>query len=356
MSELILALNPGSTSTKLGLFEDKEEVFSETISHKAEELKGFDKITDQMELRLDYIMNFLKERDIDLEKLDAIVGRGGLLKPIPGGTYSVNPKMMEDLRAGVQGEHASNLGGLLAHAIGDRVGCPSYIVDPVVVDEMQPIAKLSGLPELERPSIFHALNQKAVARKYADDQNEEYKDLSLIVAHLGGGISVGIHQDGNVVDVNNALSGEGPFSPNRSGGLPTFDLFQMCFSDDYTYDEIKKKLVGNGGVVAYLDTNDMIEVEEEIEKGNDKAELVFKAMAYQTAKEIGSLAPVVEGELDAILLTGGIAYSDYFTDKVKEMVEFIAPVEIYPGEEELDALAAGAYRVLTDQEKSKTYK
>ena len=356
MSELILALNPGSTSTKLGLYENQEGIFTETISHNTEELKGYDKVTDQMELRLEYIMNFLAQRDINVNDLDAVVGRGGLLKPIPGGTYKVNQKMMKDLRSGVQGEHASNLGGLLARAIGDKVDCPSYIVDPVVVDEMKPIAKLSGLPELKRPSIFHALNQKAVGRKYAADSNLEYEDLSLIVAHLGGGISVGIHQDGKVVDVNNALSGEGPFSPNRAGGLPTFDLFQMCYSEEYNYQQIKKKLIGDGGVVAYLDTNDMIEVEKEIENGNEKAELVFNAMAYQVAKEIGSLAPVVEGEIDSILLTGGIAYSENFTEKVKEMVDFIAPVNIYPGEEELEALAAGAYRVLIGQEEAKTYK
>jgi butyrate kinase len=356
MSELILALNPGSTTTKLGLFEGKNELFSETISHETEELKDFVEVTDQMELRLDYILKFLDKRDIDLNTLDAVVGRGGLLKPIPGGTYSVSKKMIEDLRAGIQGEHASNLGGILAQAIGDKVDCPAYIVDPVVVDELQPIARLSGLPELDRVSIFHALNQKAVARKYAMDINKEYEGLTLIVAHLGGGISVGVHYEGEVIDVNNALSGEGPFSPNRAGGLPTFDLFQMCFSDEYSCQEIKKKLVGNGGVVAYLDTNDMIEVEKKVEAGNEKAKLVFDAMAYQVAKEIGSLAPVVEGNLDAILLTGGIAYSDYFTEKVKEMVEFMAPVKLYPGEEEMKALAAGAYRVLTDKEEVKSYK
>ena len=355
MSEMILAINPGSTSSKLGLYQGLEEVFVENISHNAEELKEFEKITDQMDLRLSYILDFLEEKEIELENLSAVVGRGGLLKSIPGGTYEVNEKMAEDLKIGVQGEHASNLGGLLARAIADKVNIPAYIVDPVVVDELQPEARLSGIPEIERASIFHALNQKAVARKYAAENNVDYEDITVIVAHLGGGISVGIHKEGNVIDVNDALSGEGPFSPNRSGGLPTFDLFELCYNDDYSYDEIKKKLVGNGGVVAYLGTNDMIEVENRVENGDAKAELVFKAMAYQTAKEIASLAPVNNGKIDAIILTGGIAYSDYFVDKVKESVKFIAPVIRYPGEEELKSLAAGAYRVLTGEEKAKTY-
>jgi butyrate kinase len=356
MEMLILTINPGSTTTKLGLYNKTTEIKKMNIDHDIEELKVFDQISDQLEFRYNYILDFLEDEDIELTNISAIVGRGGLLRPIAGGTYRVNEKMKNDLKEGARGEHASNLGGLLADLLSQKADCPAFIVDPVVVDEMQEVAKISGIPELERKSIFHALNQKAVARKYALDINKEYEGLTLIVAHLGGGISVGVHYEGEVIDVNNALSGEGPFSPNRAGGLPTFDLFQMCFSDEYSCQEIKKKLVGNGGVVAYLDTNDMIEVEKKVEAGNEKAKLVFDAMAYQVAKEIGSLAPVVEGNLDAILLTGGIAYSDYFTEKVKEMVEFMAPVKLYPGEEEMKALAAGAYRVLTDKEEVKSYK
>ncbi|MFW5855788.1 MAG: butyrate kinase [Bacillota bacterium] len=352
---LILAINPGSTSTKLGLYEGRDEIFTEKVVHKAEELKDFEKITDQMDLRLDYILDFLKQKNVNLNKLNAVVGRGGLLKPIPGGTYSVNDKMAEDLKAGLQGEHASNLGGLLARAIGEKAGCPSFIVDPVVVDELKPEARLSGLPELDRRSIFHALNQKAVARKYAEEKEAKYKDLNIIVAHLGGGISVGIHHKGKVIDVNNALSGEGPFSPNRSGGLPTLDLFELCYSDKFKYNELKKKLVGNGGVMAYLGTNDMEEVEEKVKNGDEKARLVFDSMVYQTGKEIGSLAPIVNGNIDVIILTGGIAYSEYFTERVSNMVKYIAPVKIYPGEEELAALASGAFRVLSGKEEAKVY-
>ena len=355
MAELILAIKPGSTSTKLGLYENLEEIFTETVSHNANELKDFKKITDQMELRLSYILDFLEKKDIELEKLSAVVGRGGLLKAIPGGTYNVNEKMIEDLKKGVQGEHASNLGGLLAKALADKVNIPSYIVDPVVVDELQAEARLSGLPEIERVSIFHALNQKAVARKYANEKDKDYNELSVIVAHLGGGISVGLHKNGKVVDVNDALSGEGPFSPNRSGGLPTFDLFEMCYSKEYSYDDIKKKLVGQGGVMGYLGTNDMIEVEKKVENGDEKAKLVFDSMVYQTAKEIGSLAPVNNGDIEAIILTGGIAYSDYFVNNIKEAVEFIAPVTVYAGEEELKSLAAGAYRKKKKKEEAKDY-
>lgn len=356
MSVLILTINPGSTSTKLGLFDGDKEVFTSTINHDIEELKGYEKITDQLDLRLGYILEFLAEKNVDINELKAVVGRGGLLKSIPGGTYEVNELMIEDLKAGLQGEHASNLGGLLARAVGEKAHCPAYIVDPVVVDELEPLARFSGIPQLERRSIFHALNQKAVARKYARDEGKKYSDLTLIIAHLGGGISVGIHRQGRVIDVNNALSGEGPFSPNRSGGLPTIDLFQLCYSDKYSYDQIKKMLIGNGGVSAYLGTNDMREVEERVENGDEKAKLVFEAMAYQVSKEIGSLAPVANGQIDAIILTGGIAYSKPFTKIVKERVSFIAPVKIYPGEEELAALAAGGYRVLTGEENAKIYR
>ncbi len=356
MSVYILAINPGSTTTKIGLFDGDSQVFTTSIDHKIEELDKYDRMIDQIDLRLGYILDFLSEKNFQLTDLKAVVGRGGLLKPISGGTYKVNDLMIEDLRAARRGEHASNLGALLARAVGDKAQCPAYIVDPVVVDELEPVARFSGSPELERSSIFHALNQKAVARKYARDNGRKYQEITLIVTHLGGGISVGLHHQGKIIDVNNALSGDGPFSPNRSGGLPAFNLFELCFSGKYSYDEIKKMLIGNGGVAAYLGTNDMREVERRIADGDKEAELVFEAMVYQVSKEIGSLVPVVEGRVDAIILTGGVAYSELFTDLVKKRVGFIAPVEIYPGEEELEALAAGGYRVLTGEEEPKTYK
>ncbi|MFW6301830.1 MAG: butyrate kinase, partial [Bacillota bacterium] len=333
----------------------QQEVMASNIEHSKEELSGFEKITDQLDLRVKYIREFLKENEIDIQDLDAVVGRGGLLKPIPGGTYQVNDKMLEDLKAGLQGEHASNLGGLIADTLAAEADAKAFIVDPVVVDELDELARLSGHPLFERKSIFHALNQKAVARNYASEIGRAYDEITVIVAHLGGGISVGLHSGGKVIDVNNALAGEGPYSPNRSGGLPTLDLANYCYKPDSDYKDVKKKLLGDGGVVAYLNTNDMREVEEKAEAGDQEADLIYSGMAYQVAKEIGSLGPVVNGKVDAILLTGGIAYSDYFVNQVKDQVGYLAPVKVYPGEEEMSALAAGAQRVLTGQEEAKNY-
>jgi len=355
MEMLILTINPGSTTTKLGLYNKKAEIKKMNIDHDIKELKVFDQISDQLEFRYNYILDFLEDEYIELTNISAIVGRGGLLRPIAGGTYRVNEKMKDDLKEGARGEHASNLGGLLADLLSQKADCPAFIVDPVVVDEMQEVAKISGIPELERKSIFHALNQKAVARKYAEIVNEDYEDINLIVAHLGGGISVGAHQEGRIIDVNNALSGDGPFSPNRSGGVPSYDLFEMCYTDQYDKKEIDKKLIGKGGVAAYLDTSNMIEVENRIENGDEKAQLIFEAMAYQVAKEIGSMAAVLSGQCDAIILTGGIAYSDQFVHLIENRVRHFAPVKIFAGEEELEALAAGAYRVLSGIEKAKNY-
>ncbi len=351
----ILTINPGSTSTKIALYEDLEEIITRKIEHKAGELEKFKQIAEQFDLRFKYIMDFIEEEGIELNRLSVIVGRGGLLEPISGGTYRVNDKMKSHLKEGIQGEHASNLGGLLASVLSEKAGCPAFIVDPVVVDEMDDVARISGIPDLKRRSIFHALNQKAVARKYAEESGRRYQDLNIIVAHLGGGISVGLHRQGRVIDVNNALSGEGPFTPERSGGLPSMDLVNLCFSGQYTQDEVKNKLKGRGGVRAYLGTGDMLEVEKRADEGDKQANLIFRAMAYQIAREIGSLAPVVKGKVDAIILTGGIAHSDWLTFLIKEMVSFIAPVKIYPGEEEMKALAAGAYRVLTGDEEVRTY-
>ncbi|MFO7814426.1 MAG: butyrate kinase [Halanaerobiales bacterium] len=355
MDMLILTINPGSTTTKLGLYNKTTEIKKMNIDHDIKELKEFEQISDQLEFRYNYILDFLKKERIELANISAVVGRGGLLRPIAGGTYRVNEKMKDELKAAVRGEHASNLGGLLADLLSQKADCPAFIVDPVVVDEMQEIAKISGIPELQRKSIFHALNQKAVARKYSEIVNKNYEDINLIVAHLGGGISVGAHQKGMIIDVNNALSGDGPFSPNRSGGVPSYDLFKICFSDDYEQKELEKKLIGKGGVAAYLETSNMIEVENRIKNGDQKAQLIFEAMAYQVAKEIGSMSAVLSGQCDAIILTGGIAYSDQFVHLIENRVRHFAPVKIFAGEEELEALAAGAYRVLSGIEKAKNY-
>lgn len=355
MKNLIMVINTGSTSTKIGLFDGLEEIIKESFSHTSTELAAYNRIIDQQEFRLSYINDFIEKNNIKLANLKAVVGRGGLLKPIPGGTYEVNDIMINELRSEKVEEHASNLGGILARLLADKAGCPAFIVDPVIVDELEPVARISGLPELERRSVFHALNQKATAKKYASDNNRKYSELSIIVAHLGGGISVGLHHKGKVIDVNNALCGEGPFSPNRSGGLPTFDLVKLCYSGKYTYKEIREKLLKNGGIIEYLGTGDIRKVVEMIGNGNRQAKLIFDALVYQVAKEIGSLAPVLNGRIDAIILAGGIAYSKLFVNQLIPMVSFIAPVEIYPGEEELAALAAGAYSVITGNEEARVY-
>ena len=355
MGYKILAVNPGSTSTKIAIFEDDKEIFKKKLFHPREELSKFDRIVDQYEFRKEVILQALKEAGFKLEELSAVVGRGGLLRPIPGGTYRVNEAMLHDLRIGLQGEHASNLGGILAYEIAKPYGIPAFIVDPVVVDEMEPIAKISGLPEIERRSIFHALNHKAVARLAAKDLGKKYEEVNLIVVHLGGGISVGVHRKGRVIDVNNALNGDGPFAPERAGGLPVWDAMKLALSGKYTEHELKKKLAGQGGIVAYLGTNDMREVEDRVKSGDEKARLIFEAMAYQVAKEIGADATVLKGDVDAIVLTGGLAYSDMFVGWIKERVSFIAPVLVYPDEDEMRALACGALRVLRGEEQPLEY-
>ena len=351
----ILTINPGSTSTKIAIFDNEKPVLETVLRHPAEEINKFDKIFDQYEFRKNVILETLNDNGINLTKLSAVVGRGGLLKPIQGGTYNVSENMIEDLKVGVLGEHASNLGGILANEIAKQLNIPAFIVDPVVVDEMDAVARISGMPELERKSIFHALNQKAVARRAAKEMGKSYEELNVIVAHLGGGISVGAHQKGRVVDVNNALDGEGPFSPERAGGLPVGDLAKMCFSGKHTLDDIKKRIKGQGGLVAYLGTNDGREVAKMIEEGNEKAALDYEAMAYQVAKEIGSCAAVLKGNVDAVILTGGIAYDKQFVKWISDRVAFISQVIVYPGEDEMIALAEGGLRVLRGEEKAKTY-
>jgi butyrate kinase len=351
----MLIINPGSTSTKIAVYDEMEMVFEETLRHDVEELSKYSNIIQQLDFRKAIILDALNRNAIEKKTLSAVIGRGGLLKPIEGGTYEVNEVLVSDLKSCERGEHASNLGGILAHEIAKEIGGRSFIVDPVVVDELQDVARISGLKGIERISIFHALNQKAVARRYAQAQKKPYNDLNLIVVHLGGGISVGAHKKGRVIDVPNALSGEGPFSPERTGGLPVWDLVELCFSGKYTKDEMKKMIVGKGGIVSYLETNDAREVVSRIESGDEYAELIYKAMAYQVAKEVGASAAVLHGDVDQIIITGGIAYDKLFVGWLSEMVEFISGVTVYPGEDELMALAEGGLRVMNGEEEPKQY-
>ncbi len=352
----ILVINPGSTSTKLAIYEDEREIMKKTLRHSVEELKPFKRIVDQYEFRKKVILDFVREAGYDIRGFSAIVGRGGLVRPIPSGTYEVDDLMIDDLKSGKFGEHASNLGAILANEIANEIGVKAYIVDPVVVDEMMEIAKLSGHPDFVRKSIFHALNQKAVARKVARELGKEYEDINVVVAHMGGGISIGAHRRGRVVDVNNALDGDGPFTPERSGTLPMTQLIDLCYSGKYTYDWVRKRIKGEGGLVAYLGTNDALEVQKRIRKGDEKAKLVYRAMAYQIAKWIGKMSVALVEGVDAIVLTGGLAYDEEFLVKwIKEMVSFIAPVFVYPGGDEERALAMGVLRVLRGEEKARIY-
>ncbi len=344
---LILAINPGSTSTKIAVYQNAKSVFLKTLRHNSDELVNFKRITDQFQFRKDIILKELKEADIDISKISAVVGRGGLIKPIESGVYFVNDRMKEDLKNSIRGEHASNLGALIADDIARSLpSAKAYIADPVVVDELQDVARISGHPKFERVSIFHALNQKAIARQYAKSLDKKYEELNLIVAHLGGGISVGAHSNGRVIDVNNALDGEGPFSPERAGTVPAGQLAKLCFSGEVTYDEVKKILTGQGGLVAHAGTNDAYEIEMKAKAGDKKAQLLQDAMSYNIAKNIGQMATVLKGKVDGIILTGGIAHNSYLVEYVKEMVGFIAPVALYPGEDEMQALALNGLMVL----------
>lgn len=353
----ILAINPGSTSTKIAVYEGNRQIFLKNIQHSSDEIGKFERITDQYEFRKNIILLELKNAGIAIENLRVIVGRGGLLKPIPSGVYEVNDLMKEDLRTGVLGQHASNLGGLIASDIAKSLpAAKAYIADPVVVDELEPVARISGHPLFERISIFHALNQKAIARAHAKLQNVTLEDLNLIVAHMGGGVSVGAHLKGRVIDVNQALDGEGPFSPERSGTLPAGALAKACFSGDYTLDDVKKMITGKGGFVAYLGTNNALEVEQRAEAGDEKAVLIQKAFAYQVSKEIGAMSTVLKGEVDAILLTGGVAYGKPVVSMIRERVEHLAPVYVYPGEDEMKALAGNGLMILNNEISAREYR
>jgi butyrate kinase len=350
MNPFILAINPGSTSTKIAIYEGRKQVYLKNIKHELSELAPFARVADQYEFRKKIILEDLKENNINLNTIDLVMGRGGLLKPIPGGAYEVNEAMIRDIH-NPMAEHESNLGGIIAYEIAKAIGpdVHAYIADPTCVDELDDIARLSGLPQLPRKSFLHTLNQKAVARRYAKEEGKHYEDLSLIVAHMGGGITVGAHSKGRIIDVNNGLNGDGPYSPERAGSLPVGQLVDLCFSGTMSRADIHKLIKGKGGLVAYLGTNNAVEVEDRIASGDAHAKLVYDGMAYQIAKEIGAMATVLSGKVDVILLTGGVAYSDYLTELIRERVSFIAPVLVYPGEDEMMALAFNGLLIYTGE-------
>lgn len=352
----ILAINPGSTSTKFAVYFDTECVFNKTIRHSFEDLFHYENIADQFDFRKGLIIEALVEEGIEVDSIKFIIGRGGLTYPVESGIYRINNTMLKHVREGVMGQHASNLGPLLADYIALQIpDAQAFIADPVVTDELEDVARVSGHTGFERRSIFHALNQKATARIHAKKVGKKYDELNLIVAHLGGGISVGAHKKGRVVDVNNALNGEGPFSPERSGTLPAGQLIEICFSGKYSKSEIDRMVVGEGGFVSFLGTNNAGKVEEMADAGNESAKFYQEALFYQVAKSIGEMAVVLEGKVDAILLTGGLAYNKSIEGYIKRKSGFIAPVFSYPGEDELEALAMNALRVARGEVEPKVY-
>ena len=356
MSHKLLIINPGSTSTKIAVFQDKECVFKTNIKHSVEDIASFEHIADQYHFRKEVILNTLKDAGIEINDLSMVVGRGGLLKPLTSGIYEVNEAMKRDLVNSPVGEHACNLGGLIADDIAQSVGVKAYIADPVIVDEMEDVARFSGHPAFPRMSVFHALNQKMIARQHATAVGKKYEDLNLIGIHLGGGISVAAHKKGRVVDVNNALNGDGPFTPERSGALPSGPLMNACFSGKYTKKEIDLMLKGQGGFVAYLGTNDAMEVENRVKAGDKEWELVYRAMAYQVAKEVGGLAAsAFSMDVDAIFVTGGMAYDKNFCKILEGHLGKIAPVCVYPGEDEMMALTLNGLMVLNGETVAKIY-
>jgi len=350
----ILVINPGSTSTKISIYENEKELFTSNISHSKLELDPFRRVWDQYEFRKRLIKDLLERNYIKPESLSAVVGRGGLFRPVVSGTYKVNELMIEDGRKAYGGEHPANLGAVLAFGIGWDFHIPAFIVDPPSVDEFEEISRYTGLPEIPRKSIFHALNVKATARLAAKDLGKKIDQANLIVAHLGGGVTVAALKKGKTIDANNALQ-SGPFTPERSGTLPVLQFAEWCFLKDTNLEQIKKRMVGSGGLVAYLGTNDCEEVEKRIANGDEKAKKVYESMIYQIACEIGARAVALKGEIDAIVLTGGLANSDYIVGRLKEWIGFLGKVLVYPGEDEMEALALGALRVLRGEEEAKTY-
>ena len=355
-SPKILIINPGSTSTKIAIYQDGKCLIEKNIRHYLDDLVHYPTIMSQFEFRKDMIEGTLEIEGISLDEIKIVMGRGGVTYPLESGVYEVDDRMLTHVRKGVLGQHASSLGPLLSHAIAKGIpGAKAYIADPVVTDELEPIARVSGHPRFERRSIFHALNQKAVSRLYAQKISKKYCDLNLIVVHMGGGVSVGAHKKGRVIDVNNALDGEGPFSPERSGTLPVGQLIEACFCGNFTEDEMKRMVNGEGGMVAYLNTNSMIEITDFAYDGDEESLFYINAFVYQVAKAIGEMATVLKGDVDAILLTGGITYNRMITDKIKERVEFISKVEIYEGEDEIAAMAMNAQLMLNGELIPKKY-
>lgn len=352
----ILVVNPGSTSTKMAVYEDEKPILLRNITHTPEELSHFDAITEQQDFRRQLVLDELRQADIPLD-FDAVIGRGGLVKPISGGVYEINKPMIDDTLYGcVMHNHACNLGCLIAHEIAAMIpGCRSFIADPGVVDELSPLARISGSPLMPRICIWHALNQRAIARRYARGIGKEYEDLNLIICHLGGGISVAAHEHGKAIDANNALDGEGPFSPERAGSLPAADLIRLCFSGKYNEKQLLKRIAGKAGLNAHLGTNNMREILERIKQGDKHAGLVVEAMLYHVAKNIAAESAVLCGNIDAILLTGGMAHSDYIVSELRRRIGFLAPVYTFPGEDEMEALALNALAVLQGKREAKIY-
>jgi len=356
-ADYIIAINPGATSTKIAVYHSNKFVFLKTIRHSYEDLAAFKKTMDQLDFRLNLVLKEVKENHVPFLCVGLIIARGGLIHPIESGVYEVNAAMISDLEQGVMGDHASNLGGLIANRLLDQfTNAKAYIADPVVVDELQDVARISGHPAFQRISIFHALNQKSTARTYAHSRGMEYEELNLIIAHLGSGISVGAHKKGRVIDVNNALDGEGPFGPERSGTLPAGALSKYCIEKNTELNEVQKMLVGEGGLFAYIGHKDAQQLEKQAREGNPGAKLLQEAMAYQVSKEIASMAAVLGGEVHAIILTGGIAHNPDVTSYIKEHVGFIAPVFIYPGEDEMRALATNGSMLLSGKISASEYK
>ncbi len=353
----ILAINPGSTSTKFAVYCDETCILKKTLRHSVEELVEYKSVIQQFDFRKGLIIDVLMEEGIEVDEIKFIIGRGGLTHPLESGIYLVNNLMLDDVREGKFGVHASNLGPLLADFIALQIpDAKAYIADPVVTDELEEIARVAGHPKFYRRSIFHALNQKATARAHALKSGRNYEDMNLIVVHLGGGISVGAHKGGRVIDVNNALDGEGPFSPERSGTLPVGQLIDLCFSGKCSKDQVMRMVVGEGGYVGYLGTNDAAAVEKAALAGDKKAAFIQEALCYQVAKMIGEMAVVFEGKVDSILLTGGMAFSKTLPEYIKQKTSFIAPVYVYPGEDELEALAMNALRAARGEVEPKVYR
>ncbi|WP_096201641.1 butyrate kinase [Bacillus sp. FJAT-45350] len=350
----ILAINPGSTSTKLAIYHGEIIILNETIRHKDEELAGFSSVIEQKGYRMQQLEKLLVHEGHLLEEFDGIVGRGGFLSPLKSGTYIVNNEMIHDLETAKYGEHASNLGAIIAYDLASSVGIAAFIVDPIVVDELTDMARLSGIPELERKSHLHALNIKAVSRKVANTIGRPYECFNFIVAHIGGGISIAAMEKGRIIDVNNG-NNEGPYSPERAGGLPSKELIHLCYSGQFTEKEMISKVTKEGGLYAYLGTKSVIEAEERAIQGDIHAQKILEGMIYQLAKEIGAMSTVVNGEIDGIILTGGVSYSEFIINRLRKKIQFLAPVFVQPGEEELEALAFGALRVLSGEEEGNYY-